>query len=155
MSSDPLWCLVTLFSSGNAYAAVHCSEAAVATLDKVAPFGLLTIVFCWTSSRNALMYVCAICNVSYLDNFRSFPSSGMCWRKRSNASFRPFMRLRSRALAAIRRFTLTSGCRNRSRDRRCEDRADFARDESESASNSEPKSSPSEISDFMDWNWRK
>ena len=60
------------------------------------------------SSARAPMYVCAICSVSNLESLRSLPRAGTTSRRRSKASFRLFMRRRSRALAAKRRFLTTS-----------------------------------------------
>uniref|UniRef100_A0A182J9Y4 Uncharacterized protein n=1 Tax=Anopheles atroparvus TaxID=41427 RepID=A0A182J9Y4_ANOAO len=60
------------------------------------------------NSTSAPMYDWAICNVSCLENWRSLPSEGRYWRNRSKASFRPFIRFRSRALAARRRFFRTT-----------------------------------------------
>ena len=63
------------------------------------------------SSLSAEMYVWAICSVSNLLNFLSFPRSGMCSLRRSKASFNPFILFLSRALAALRRFTRVSAGR--------------------------------------------
>ena len=58
---------------------------------------------------SALMCACAIRSVSILDNFCSVVMLGTTSRSLSNASFRPFMRFRSRALAASRRCLRISG----------------------------------------------
>ena len=50
------------------------------------------------------MYVWAIWSVSNLESLRSLPNEGTTSRSRSKASFKLFMRRRSRAFAANRRF---------------------------------------------------
>lgn len=55
------------------------------------------------------MYVCAICKVSYLDNFLSSPMDGTTSLSRSNAVLRLSILRRSRAFAASLRFLMTTG----------------------------------------------
>ena len=59
------------------------------------------------SSDSSPMYDCAICNVSYFDSCRSGPSPGRTPRSRSKPLLSMSIRLRSRALAARRRFFTT------------------------------------------------
>lgn len=54
------------------------------------------------------MYVWAIWSVSNFDNLRSLPKEGTTSRNFSKASFKLFIRRRSRALAAVRLFFITS-----------------------------------------------
>ena len=58
----------------------------------------------WVSS---LMYSCAICRVSYLDNWLSAPKPGKTPLKRSKPWFNKSILRRSRAFAASLRFFIT------------------------------------------------
>lgn len=79
-----------------------------ATVAKSSPLLLSPPPLLFSSSHSDPMYVCAICRVSNFDSRWSAPSDGTTSRSLSNASFRPFMRRRSRAFAASRRRFITT-----------------------------------------------
>ena len=56
-----------------------------------------------SKSFNAVIYVCAICNVSYFESLVSSPNDGTTSRSLSNATLRCSILLRSLAFAASRR----------------------------------------------------